>query len=190
MAVNAGSIMSKLREWAGTSEGQQRMNSVIQSYVRGGDSRVAATGRTEGGSKIITYKEAAGAAEELISYIRQCAASCNLPASVMAHIESFQASSPEEHDGIVNISISMLDDPSRDSVQPQTYEGVYNIVALFNSGYTAKASVHGYWETADKDIWTLKHRDGLHFMQSAIERFNKVYGSEYNVTVFLSSEYE
>lgn len=191
MGVNLGAITSKLDAYAKSSAGRARMSKTIKDYVRDNNRYVTTNGKTIGGDRIITQQEMRDVARELVFYIKQAAASCDLPVSVMEHIESFDIdSASEESDEFYYVGISMSDNAKRQSVQPEKYDGVHNIVALFNTGYSANGRVYGYWESANKDIWTLQHREGLRFIQQAIDRFNSTYAKEYNVTVFLSSEYE
>lgn len=191
MKVSLGSITSKLDAYAKSSVGKARMSEKIKDYIRDNDRYVTTNGKTLGGDRIVTQQEMRDVARELVFYIKQAAASCDLPASVMEHIESFDIdSASEESDEFYYVGISMSDNAKRPSVQPEKYDGVHNIVALFNTGYSANGRVFGHWESADKDIWTLQHREGLRFIQQAIDRFNSTYAKEYNVTVFLSSEYE
>lgn len=191
MGVNLGAITSKLDAYAKSSAGRARITKTIKDYVRDNNKYVTTNGKTLGGDRIITQQEMRDVARELVFYIKQAAASCDLPASVMEHIESFDIdSASEESDEFYYIGISMSDNAKRLSVQPEKYDGVHNIVALFNTGYSAKGRVFGHWDSADKDIWTLQHREGLRFIQQAIDKFNSTYAKEYNVTVFLSSEYE
>lgn len=191
MKVSLGSITSKLDAYAKSSVGKARMSEKIKDYIRDNDRYVTTNGKTLGGDRIVTQQEMRDVARELVFYIKQAAASCDLPASVMEHIESFDIdSASEESDEFYYVGISMSDNAKRPSVQPEKYDGVHNIVALFNTGYSANGRVFGHWESVDKDIWTLQHREGLRFIQQAIDRFNSTYAKEYNVTVFLSSEYE
>lgn len=67
----------------------------------------------------------------------------------------------------------------RDSLQPGLYpEGVYDLVALLNHGYDASGMVYGRWESKQIDTWSLPHREGLYFIQKAVEKFNTRYGAE------------
>lgn len=195
MGVNLGSITSKLNSYVKSPAGKSRIQETIKSYARGDSHYVNTTGRTLSGDRMITQQEMRDVARELVFYIKQAAASCDLPNSVMDHIESFDiVTASEESDDFYYIGLSMTDNARRESVQPEKYDGVDNIVALLNTGYPkdgrSVGRVFGYWKTADKDIWTLPQREGLRFIQQAIDRFNSTYAKEYNVTVFLSSEYE
>lgn len=65
----------------------------------------------------------------------------------------------------------------RDSLYPDKYsDGAYDIVALLNHGYHAKGYVYGEWR--GQNIRSLRDRDGAHFMQDAISRFNEKYRGE------------
>ena len=183
--------MQKLEAYAKTDEGKKKIEETVRS-IRRGEGRSGRTGRTEAGDVVVTYPQMEAAARELIALIRQRAASVDLPASVMAHIESFEASPLVEHDdGSASIEIKMLDNPHRDSIQPLIYpRGADNIVALFNSGYSADGAVYGPWESAGLNVWTRKSRRGLYFLQDAISAFNSMYGEKYNVTVTLDAVYD
>ena len=195
MGVNLGAINSKINAYAKSQAGKEKISETIKSYYRDENRYVTRTGKAFSGDRFITQQEMRDVARELIFYIKQAAADCDLPASVMDHIESFDIeSASEESDEFYYVGIAMLDSARRESLQPEKYEGVSNIVALLNTGYPKDGRkvgrVHGYWETADREIWSLPHREGLRFIQHAIDRFNSTYAKEYNVTVFLSSEYE
>lgn len=189
MGISLGAIAGKLKQYADSPAGKQRMAEAVQR-IRESKGLSGGSGRTQAGDVVATYDQMQAAAKELVALIRKHAAGASLPPSVMAHIESFSDLPLVVHpDGSASIAINMLDDPSRPSVQPENYDGAYNIVALFNAGYTAKGSVYGSWKTAGRDIWTKKHRDGLFFLQKAIEEFNSKYAAKYNVSVRLDGQY-
>ena len=188
MALSTGDIMSKLNVYAQSSEGQKRMNDKIQSYRKGSDPHVKATGKTYGGGSIMNDKEMIKAAKELISMVRSAAASAGLPTSVMEHVESLDHTMPHINaDGSASIQIYITDNTHRDSLMPQKYGGVENIVAIFNSGYSADGRVYGVWH--GEKIVSLEQRQGSFFMQKAVNAFEAKYGSKYDVSVDLSSEY-
>lgn len=188
MGVSVSAIAAKLDAWEKSDDGQKKIREIIKDIQKS----KGHSGKTGTGDIIVTHEQMEAAAKDFISMIRKHAASSGIPDSVMGHIESFQDSPLVENpDGSVKIEINMLDNPRRESVQPSTYQrGSDNIVAAFNVGYSAKGQVFGQWETAGKSIWTLKHRDGLYFLQRAVEEFNAKYGKKYNVTVTLDSQYE
>lgn len=192
MSLSEGEIMARLRKWVSSPEGQKRIAEKVSFYRNGGDSHVNSTGKTYGGSRIVTYDQMESAAEKFIEIVRTNAASAGLPPSVMAHIESFYAAPIViNEDGSATIDISMADNPHRDSLQPETYKrGADNIVALFNKGYNAKGSIYGLWESRGEEVWSRKSREGLNFLQAAMNEFNANYGAKYNVTVTIDSQYK
>lgn len=188
MKINSAALSAKIEAFKASSEGKETIKNAIVKYREGGST--GGQGGSGGGSEAITYDKMEKVAKELISMVRKHAASAGLPASVMAHIESLEASPiVTRDDGSAQISINMMDDPSRPSLLPEDFSGLPNIVASFNRGIDAHGSVFGYWESAGKEVWSQKHRPALLFMQAAINEFNTKYGSKYNVTVTLAPEY-
>lgn len=188
MAVNisAAGLNGRCSAYAASPAGQAKMNSVLTAKRQGG----GLNEKTDAGSPLVTVAQMRAATNDFVAIIKKHAASAGLPASVMADVESFQISSfVENSDGSVSASLSMAADLSRESLQPQKYGGAFNIVALFNAGYSANARVKGYWETAGGEIWSKQSRDGLHFMQAAVSEFVSKYGAAYNVTVSLDGQY-
>ena len=190
MAISESSIMSKLQDYTKTDAGRKKMDDIIQSYIKGSDPRVRSTGKTYGGGRIITKKQMTQAAKEFLAILRTTAASSGLPASVMDHIESFDYSEPyEAPDGSMGIMIYMTDNPSRASLKPKKFpQGVDNIVMLLNTGYEASGETsgpwHGHW------VRSMPKREGLWFMQKAVDEFEVRYGTKYSVTVVLNPEYD
>lgn len=195
MGVNLGAITGKLNEYAKSTEGQKRIREKITDIKGGfgnGGKWSAGSGRTQAGDFVPTYNQMQDAAKELISIIRLHAASSNLPQSVMAHVESF-CDSPivVADDGSATISINMLDNAHRESLDPDNFQdGIENIVAAFNVGIDADGAVFGMWESHGVKTWSKRHRSPTRFIQSAVDEFNFRYGEKYNVTVTLNSIYE
>ncbi len=132
------------------------------------------------------------AAEKMISILRATAASFDLPASVQQHFESLHVSAPREGpDGTYSVEIYFTDDLHRDSLEPENYGGVNNVVALLNNGYDehpAMEHVWGYWHGVH--IHGLTQRTGLRFIQQAVHEFNSVYGAKYGVTAVAGEDYD
>lgn len=188
MSIDANAIMNKLNAYAKTSEGKKKMDAKIQSYRKGSDPAVRASGKTYGGGSIMTEMEMINAAKDFISMLKMAGASAGLPASVMEHVESFRFTTPRiEPDGSATIQIYMSDAPGRASLYPQKYGYVDNIVAIFNNGYTAENKVYGKWH--GKYVSSLDKRQGSFFMQKAIDAFMDKYGSEFDVSVELDPVY-
>lgn len=71
----------------------------------------------------------------------------------------------------------------RDSLEPDRYDGVYDIVRLLNDGYSANGRVFGIWPGhGDKKRYSLMRRSGSHFIEQAIDDFMGNYASECGVT--------
>ena len=65
----------------------------------------------------------------------------------------------------------------RDSLVPEVYDGIDDIVKLFTTGYSAHGSVKGAWLTHGKEaVWSLRHREPSDFMRAAVSEFNVKYG--------------
>lgn len=80
------------------------------------------------------------------------------------------------------IGVWFSEDLHRDSLAPDTYDGVDNIAALLNTGYTAGHRVYGVWKGhGDKRIPSLIKRGGAHFIENAIRDYMANYASEYGV---------
>lgn len=195
MGVNLGAITGKLNQYVKSAEGQKRIKDKINDIKRGNGgegSFGSGSGITQAGDFVPTYDQMQAAAKDLIAIIRRNAASSNLPESVMANVESF-CDSPINiaSDGSATISINMLDDAHRESLDPERYsDGIDNIVAAFNAGINAKGSVFGEWKSHGVKTWSKRHRSPARFMQNAVDEFNAKYSEKYNVSVTLSGIYE
>ena len=188
MAISVSDLLSKLQDYVNTSAGKKKIDDKIMSYRKGLDPKVKSTGRTYGGGVIMTEKQMVSAAKDLISMIRSAAAQEDLPASVMEHIESFDYTLPYiTANGSFQIQIYMTDDPKRESLNPNKYGGVDNIVAIFNNGYTANNRIRGEWH--GKRTLSLDKRQGSFFMQKAVDSFNAKYGSQFDISVWLNPNY-
>lgn len=77
----------------------------------------------------------------------------------------------------------------RNSLLPEFFDGIDNIAALLNNGYSkTNSSVYGLWH--GKHIEGLRSREGAHFMQDAKLEFGSSYGSEYGIIDIKIDEYE
>lgn len=83
----------------------------------------------------------------------------------------------------IPITFSM-DDRHRDSIVPDMFSGVNDIVVLLNNGYPRDGHemgiVHGKWH--GRDIQNLRDRQGAHFIESAIHKFMTSEARKYGVT--------
>ncbi len=184
--VNYNSIFSKCKAWSETPSGKARMKETMKSHVR---NNVKASGC---GDKIVTKDDMITAAYALIDILRNTASGYGLAPSVAAHLESLSATEPYElSDGSYEIGIYFTDNLHRDSLQPEKYGGVDNIVALINNGYGHHDSIEHVWgEWRGNWIHGLSERQGLHFIQQAVDDFNGNYGSGYRATAIAGEDYE
>lgn len=189
MAIDEYTIMGLINAYANSPEGKKKMDTKIKSYINGKDPLVNRDGVTLGGSKIMTRNAMKRAAKDLISMIISTAAQEGVPASVLENIESLDYTDPyDTGDGEKGIAIYITDDPKRPSLYREKYDGVDNIVAIFNNGYTADGFVYGKWH--GKKTRSLDKRQGSFFMQKAIDTFMEKYGSDFNISVELNPLYD
>lgn len=188
-SVNIDSILDKVDDYKRSDKGQKRMKSTIDKYVRTNVSK------TQGGSDVLTRKAMLDYGNKLIHAIQNAALSCDLPQSVAAHFSSLKRGKTAIlSDGSYIMEISFTDDLTRESLEPEKYGGVRNIVAIFNNGYPADSSrsaaisnVSGWWHS--EYIHALGARSGLHFMQTAVNDFNQTYGSQFGIHAIVGEIY-
>lgn len=175
-AINMDSILDKVYAWERSDKGQKKIQSTVNKYVRNN------VKRTNAGSRVITEHDMKIAANKLVETIRGTAQGCGLPASVAAHFDSLKVGKLERQvDGSYIIEINFTDDLTRESLEPARYGGVRNIIAVFNNGYPsdrgrseAISHVSGFWH--GEYTTALGFRQGLYFMQDAVNDFNINYG--------------
>ena len=184
-SINISSIMNKVGAYSRSVNGKLRMQDCIKKYSESGKSK------TEAGDKIISDKDMYEAAAKMIQVLRSTAQSYALPASVMSHFDSLDASASfKMPDGSATIFIYFGGELHRDSLAPQDYSGIDNVVALINNGYGDHPNMAKVWgEWHGMRIHGLTQRTGLHFIQQAVQNFNGNYGSDYNVTAVAGDNY-
>lgn len=184
--INMSSIMNKVNAYGRSANGKLKMKECIDKYVEKGVRKTAA------GDRVITETDMWTAATKLIKVLQDTARSHSLPSSVMEHFDKLECSKIYEMpDGSSVIYVYFGDDLHRDSLMPQKYGGVDNIVALINNGYDEHPNMEKVWgEWHDVRIHALSKRTGLHFIQQAIQDFNGNYGADYNVTAVAGDDYE
>lgn len=185
MSIDIASIMDKVESWSKSPEGKRRMNGVIEKYAKEGREVTAA------GDKLVNDKTMWEAAVKFIEVMKRTARNFDLPESVMAHIENMYSGSIVKTPGGYEVPLYFGGDLHRDSLENGLgYNGVDNIVALFNNGYHAKNYVYGWWNSHGRTVRSKKDREALRFIQQAVKDFNDNYGSKYNVTAVAGAPYE
>ena len=189
--------MSKLQAYANTAVGKKRMKDCIQSARDSGKPLAS-------GEEVVGKKQMLEMANALAEMIRK-----RLPSSIADVGETLSVGTPTKRaDGSYEVVLRFDSNAlHRDSLENDDlgYDGIDNIVALFNNGYHAKNYVYGWWNghrptgeaigrsmTASEDyawVRSKKEREALLFMQDAEAEFNSVYASKYGVVVQLGSDY-
>lgn len=191
MGINVGSIMSKLKIYAGSSSGKNKMDKCIGDYIKAGKNKTAA------GDELISTERMNEAADKVIELILRYA--YPLPPSVYtllgSNLESTKPLPFGSEDGSWYIDLQFKDGSllrreslrrrvggigSEEITNERTGTGIDNIISLFDTGYEAGWSVYGYWDTAGKRVKSVRSREGIHFMRDAVNEFNTIYGKQYH----------
>ena len=188
--INMDSILDKVYAWERSDKGQKKIQGTVNKYVRNNVSR------TKAGSRVVTQRDMLDAARKLVQTIKDTAHGCDLPTSVLAHFDSLSIGKLRRQvDDSYTIEINFTDDLTRESLQPEKYGGVRNIIAIFNNGYPADRSrseaishVAGYWH--GKETVALEFRPGLYFLQDAVNDFNMNYGMPLGMYAELGAVYD
>lgn len=202
MNINMDSIMGKVESWSESAEGKRRIQQVLDQYKKDGRTVTAA------GSRVISEKMMLEAVVKFIDVLKSTAAEYGLPKSVMEHIDGMSSSGhiTKTSKGF-EVYLYFSGDLSRESLEAteedadywasrgfggHTGEGIKNIVALFNNGYSKETigSVYGVWKNAGKETYNTTERKPLRFIQKAVVNFNINYGYEYGVTAVAGADYE
>ena len=188
--INMDSILDKVYAWERSDKGQKKIQGTVNKYVRNNVSR------TKAGSRVVTQRDMLDAARKLVQTIKDTAHGCDMPTSVLAHFDSLNIGKLQRQaDDSYTIEINFTDDLTRESLQPEKYGGVRNIIAIFNNGYPADRSrseeishVAGYWH--GKETVALEFRPGLYFLQDAVNDFNMNYGMPLGMYAELGAVYD
>lgn len=188
--INMDSVLDKVYAWERSDKGQKKIQSTVNKYVRNN------VNRTKAGSRVVTQRDMLDAARKLVQNIKDTAHGCDLPQSVLAHFDSLNIGKLQRQaDNSYIIEINFTDDLTRESLQPEKYGGVRNIIAIFNNGYPsdmgrseAISHVVGYWH--GKETAALEFRPGLYFLQDAVNDFNLNYGMPLGMYAELSAVYD
>lgn len=182
-SINMASIMSKVNAYMNSDEGQERATRVVDAYIKNGKKVTA------GGGKVLTIDEMKRLANKLAQQVGAMA-NGRVSDSVDDVISSLEPGEPVKVGDLEYvIELTFTGNKERQSLMPETYDPIENIVALMNNGYDAPNAkyVHGYWH--GRYTHGLPTRVGIGFMQAAVNDFNSTYG-HLGVHAELSPEYE
>lgn len=194
--INESQILSKIQGYANTTSGERKMKQRIKQAADG--SIPLAKNR-----QIVDEAKMQKMANDLVRMIQK-----RIPKSIRSTGSTLTASAPVKRGDESYVITLSFDQESlhRDSLENDLgYDGIRNIVAMFNNGVHAEHYVYGYWKgckqksksvlrsgSGDNDfawIRSKKDREALHFMQDAEAEFNQKYGDKYNVMVSLGADY-
>lgn len=178
--LNVGALLSAAEEAVKTPAAKAEANKAYKEYIFG--LKPGSLVSTDG--KIIpTIAQTKAIANEFKGILLSHAA--GVPGSVMAALASTVIEGPavaETGDGFtIRYNISIPGNLERASWYPDGYDGINNIAALFDTGYTASHHVYGIID--GKRVPSRIHRDAMNYLQSAADDFNARYGSTYNMTI-------
>lgn len=194
--MNFERILSKVEEWRNSSQGQAKIKQLLDENAKAGKP-------LSNGRYVFSDSRMRHMSDALVRMIRR-----RLPTSIADVGDTLSYSAPVEIEpGVYQVVLSFdADTIHRDSLDNDLgYEGIDNIVALFNNGYRAENRVYGWWNnhkptTSDvsyrsgygaTEAWvpSKQERPALHFMQDAIREFEALYGKRYGVEIILGAEY-
>lgn len=201
--IDESALMAKLHAWEKVPENRKRMDAKIKE-ISGRDG----VATTAAGSRVRTEEDMLMAADKFIDILQRCAEDANLPESVMAHFRELFASRPVKlPNGETVVVVRFGGDLHRDSLENDLgYEGIDNIVALFNNGYKAGGTVYGWWNGHSPTTAETGYRSGsgentyawvpskaerpaLKFIQQAVADFNGNYGADYGAVAIAGEDY-
>lgn len=195
--VNIDSILSKIEQWKQSDAGKKKIKEAYKYKMDNGNG--SDIGKIKSGvpGAFIDKVTMSWIAEEFIGILKETAEASGVPTSVAEHFDSLKADDPVEvkSEEMFVIDINFMDKLSRLSLfspskNKYTGDGINNIVALFDTGYTAGSTVYGLWNGHEElgTISSRQKRDGLGFIDKAINSFNAKFGS-YGVTARINDSF-
>lgn len=189
--INMTSIKSKLDKYKNTDEYKKKERAAVDDYMLNGTS--------EGKPKKVLPLDKIGDKfiMTLLDQIEQAKAPTSthlsgfLGVDAIDALKPWKASSPQKiGENRYTIEINFDGERFRPSLEPETYSGVNNIVALLNNGYSTNGfhRVFGSWH--GNDIWSIPYRTEVGFMQDAEYAFMRSFGKRYGVKeITINPEY-
>lgn len=184
--INMKSILDKAKACTASAKFQRQIEAKTDEIVlTGGGKGLAGKAITIGGASMAAAKFI----EVLQNEIRDLEASSGFAEGKLGHtavsaLEKLEHGSPRKiGKNKYQIEVWFSDDLYRESLAPDEYDGIDNIAALLNKGYTANQPVYGVWmgHSGSFNIASLPQRSGAQFIQSAIRNYMANYATEYGV---------
>ena len=182
-SINWGSIIAKAQERMSKSDMQKRVgahvDNIVLNFVASPKGTVVNPRRAA--QKFIEVLQA-----EVQSCAGMSAADGGLGDTAVAALTQLTHGEPQKVGfNRYQISVSFKGKLERDSLDPSYFDGVDNIAAVLNKGYSAKHTVYGTWPGHGyADVFnmpSLRERAGAHFIESAIRSYMANYAHEYGV---------
>ena len=172
-SINLNSIISKAKSYMGTSQAQKQVEKYIDSAVIGSV--------TFGFSNGYITKTPQDAANKFIEVLQNEIMRNPKLVNISELLLNLSYSTPiKTGKNTYSIEVSFVNNLAKESLYPQEYgDGIQNIAALFNNGYSAKSPVYGYWH--GNRIKSLETRNATNFIGNAIDSFMSLYSLEYGV---------
>lgn len=184
--VNWSSILSKAEACMKTPAKKKERQDIVDKKIVGGLN----TG--SGGSGI---NNVTAAANRFVEILKECIDECagsdfsngDLGETAIDALKNITIGTAGEYGSRNCYSIPItfsMDDRHRDSLAPDVFSGVGDIVVLLNNGYPRDGHemgvVFGKWH--GKQIQNLRDRQGAHFIESAVHKFMTSEARKYGVT--------
>lgn len=178
--IDYAAIANRVSDYFDSSAGRRQIEGKMKELSQTGKHTVS-------GGFIPSDSKINAMADELVELLNDIAGSYGLPVSVLAHIKNSTTQTKKlmfnTSQIAYEIDITFGGDVSRPSLYPEKYDGVKNIVQLFNTGYMAKNSVFGYWH--GRQTVSLRSRPALYFMQKAVIEFENKYRRQFDIQIKL-----
>ena len=184
--INMKSILDKAKACTASAKFQRQIEAKTDEIVlTGGGKGLAGKAITIGGASMAAAKFI----EVLQNEIRDLEASSGFAEGKLGHtavsaLEKLEHGSPRKiGKNKYQIEVWFSGNLHRDSLAPDEYDGIDNIAALLNKGYTANQPVYGVWmgHSGSFNIASLPQRSGAQFIQNAIRNYMANYATEYGV---------
>lgn len=169
--INMESILAKAKACTETSQFQKQVEQKTDALITSGGIASTSSGR------MVTVSGMSMAAAKFIEVLKSEIDGSDIAISNAISLE--HGSPVKVGTNKYQIDVWFSNNLHRESLAPNKYDGVENIVALFNNGYSAGNTVYGVWH--GEQIASLTERTGIHFIESAVRNYMANYASEYGV---------